>query len=203
MLLSIDTFSELFEICFFSENQLLTRQIYYKKQQFSDFIPYKLKQVKDELGLKYSDLTGVVVNVGPGSYTGVRIGVSIAKTIAYSLNIPIYAFISLDAIAYKYRFYEGGIYVIVNAGKNEAYVREYISNRFNIKPVSKLNLIKQSDIDLSLLEGKLVVLKNIKLDLKNAVFLKESVAYEGGLFAVKQGLRRDLHSIEPVYLRDL
>ena len=52
-----------------------------------------------QASLKYSDLHAVSVSSGPGSYTGLRIGVSAAKGFCYTLNIPLIAVPSLDALA--------------------------------------------------------------------------------------------------------
>lgn len=49
--------------------------------------------------LKYQDIKKIIVVNGPGSFTGIRVGVTIAKTIAWSLNIPIIAISSLTAMA--------------------------------------------------------------------------------------------------------
>ena len=51
-----------------------------------------------EHNLSPSALTGLVVNKGPGSYTGLRIGVSAAKAIAYTANLPLYGLSGLDAL---------------------------------------------------------------------------------------------------------
>lgn len=48
--------------------------------------------------LNVNDIKKIYVNIGPGSFTGVRIGVTLAKTIAYSLNIPIVGVSSLDIL---------------------------------------------------------------------------------------------------------
>ncbi|NPA51349.1 MAG: tRNA (adenosine(37)-N6)-threonylcarbamoyltransferase complex dimerization subunit type 1 TsaB [Aquificae bacterium] len=203
MYLAIDTFSEIFEICIFTENQLLTRVMYSKSRQFSDFIPYKLKQLQEELDFDFDNLSGVIVDKGPGSYTGVRVGVSIAKMIAYSVGIPIYAFVSLDAIAYKYRVYKGYISVVVNAGKGEVYYRDYVSNGFWIEPNSDLKLIPQNKVGTFLSQDRLVILKNVDIDFDNVVHLKESVGFEGGIFSLKNDLIEDIHKLEPIYLRGL
>ncbi len=49
----------------------------------------KIAGLYKNTGKTYKDTTGVMVNTGPGSFTGLRIGISIANTMAYSLNIPI------------------------------------------------------------------------------------------------------------------
>lgn len=205
MYLAIDTFSDVAGLSIFNQNQILTTQMFYKKKQFSDFLPYKLETIKKELDFNFKALEGVIVNKGPGSYTGIRVGITIAKTIAYSLNIPIYAFISLDAIAYKFRTFNGKIHVVINAGKGEAYIRSYTVKNFEIFPETNLHLVKQSEIYLEESEKSLIVYKNINCfkDYKNSIELKESVAYEGGMYAIENNLKEDTYKLEPVYLRGL
>ena len=48
-----------------------------------------IKELLDEHGMKLQDLEGVEVNAGPGSFTGVRVGVSIANAFAFGLGIPV------------------------------------------------------------------------------------------------------------------
>jgi len=107
MYLAIDTFSEILGIAVFDKLHLIVLQEYYRRKPFSEFLIPKLEQILNELSLSIEELEGVIVNRGPGSYTGIRVGVTVAKTLAYSLNIPIYAFRTNDAIAYKYRFFKG------------------------------------------------------------------------------------------------
>lgn len=53
------------------------------------------------VGVTVRDLTGIAVATGPGSFSGVRIGLSAAKTMAYALQIPLWGVPSLDALAYS------------------------------------------------------------------------------------------------------
>lgn len=63
-----------------------------------NLLPY-IDNAMKEAGRKLEELNGVVVSIGPGSYTGLRIGVSTAKGIAYSLQIPVIAVSTLESIA--------------------------------------------------------------------------------------------------------
>ncbi len=56
-----------------------------KSQQLIPFIEEKLS----DKNISFSDLSEISVNIGPGSFTGIRIGVSVAQTLAWSLQIPL------------------------------------------------------------------------------------------------------------------
>ena len=67
-------------------------------QRQSEMMVTEVDNILKRNNLKKEDLDAVVVGMGPGSYTGVRIGVTIAKTIAYALKIKIYAKSSLSLL---------------------------------------------------------------------------------------------------------
>nr|NNM89613.1 tRNA (adenosine(37)-N6)-threonylcarbamoyltransferase complex dimerization subunit type 1 TsaB [Bacilli bacterium] len=73
------------------------------------------------------DIQGVAVGTGPGSYTGVRIGVTAAKAFSYALEIPLFGFSSLEASAQRYACHDGHLLVSWNARRNEAYSGMFFS----------------------------------------------------------------------------
>jgi tRNA threonylcarbamoyladenosine biosynthesis protein TsaB len=79
----------------------------------------------NDCDLTPQDLSKIVVAKGPGSYTGVRIGVTIAKTLAWSLNIPISAVSSLEALAANGRHFDGLISPIFDARRGQVYTGLY------------------------------------------------------------------------------
>ena len=69
----------------------------------SEKITTFIKEVLDERGIGYSQLDAVAVSKGPGSYTGLRIGVSTAKGVCYAAGLPLMAVDTLHAMAYGMR----------------------------------------------------------------------------------------------------
>ncbi|MBE0466552.1 MAG: tRNA (adenosine(37)-N6)-threonylcarbamoyltransferase complex dimerization subunit type 1 TsaB [Candidatus Desulforudis sp.] len=83
-----------------------------------------IEGVLDEAGLLMPELAGVAVTSGPGSFTGLRIGLTVAKTLAQVLNIPVAGIPSLEALAYPLCG-AGSVWVLVPARKDEVYAALY------------------------------------------------------------------------------
>ncbi|HHV61772.1 MAG TPA: tRNA (adenosine(37)-N6)-threonylcarbamoyltransferase complex dimerization subunit type 1 TsaB [Firmicutes bacterium] len=79
----------------------------------------------DDLGLKLRDIEGVGVGLGPGSFTGVRIAVTMAKTLSYMLKIPLAGVLTLDALAHGLAFWPGMICPMIAARRRQVYTASY------------------------------------------------------------------------------
>ena len=93
--LFIDTHDELITVSFVLGNDVFTKEII--SESHSTHLLPLIDEMLKEKNIKLNDLNKIVVVNGPGSFTGIRIGVTVAKTISYSLNIPIYTISSLKA----------------------------------------------------------------------------------------------------------
>lgn len=80
-----------------------------------------IEEVLHKAGITFKDLTAVAVSMGPGSYTGLRIGVSAAKGLCYALNIPLLAIETLELLARKITVGEGIIIPMIDARRMEVY----------------------------------------------------------------------------------
>jgi tRNA threonylcarbamoyladenosine biosynthesis protein TsaB len=78
-------------------------------------------------GLEVSALTGIAVSQGPGSFTGLRIGMSLGKGLAYALEVPIVGIPTLDVLAYAQRHQALPICAVVRAGRGRICVGLYRS----------------------------------------------------------------------------
>lgn len=80
-----------------------------------------IEEIIREAGIQLKDLAAVAVSQGPGSYTGLRIGVSAAKGLCYALNIPLIAVDTLQALASKAKVADGLIVPMIDARRMEVY----------------------------------------------------------------------------------
>ena len=100
-----------------------------------------IEQILHESGRSIKELAGIAVSMGPGSYTGLRIGVSTAKGLCYGLDIPLVAVNTLDALFAGYReqfdLQEKEAYIpMLDARRMEVYAAVYDHNGELIKPTS-------------------------------------------------------------------
>ena len=93
-----------------------------------------ISQVVAESGLEISEITDVVVGVGPGPFTGLRVGLVTAGVFAHARNLPIHGICSLDAIAFDYA---KPCVVVTDARRKELYWARYEGNRRGEPQVSK------------------------------------------------------------------
>ncbi len=93
-----------------------------------------ISQVVADSGLEISEITDVVVGVGPGPFTGLRVGLVTAAVFAHARNIPIHGICSLDAIAFDYA---KPCVVVTDARRKELYWARYEDKRIGEPQVSK------------------------------------------------------------------
>lgn len=106
----------------------LTRQ-WQREKTHSEWITATLNDLLNEARISTSDIRKLIVSVGPGSFTGLRVGVNLAKTLAYSHpEIKLFAISSLRVLAEGGRNQNLPILVAMNAFKNLMYVARYQKN---------------------------------------------------------------------------
>ena len=110
-----------------------------------------LKQV----GKTVNDITNLAVAEGPGSFTGVRIGVAAAKGFAWGREIPCFGISTLEAMAVSLGAYEGHICACMDARRNQVYNALFYVNHGAVERVSEDRAIALSDLktDLEHIDG--------------------------------------------------
>ncbi|WP_201717025.1 tRNA (adenosine(37)-N6)-threonylcarbamoyltransferase complex dimerization subunit type 1 TsaB [Rossellomorea arthrocnemi] len=124
-ILSIDTSNYPFGVALIEEDKVIGEYITYIKKNHSVRAMPAIEQLLKDCGIEAKELTKIVVANGPGSYTGVRIGVTLAKTLAWSLNIPLIPVSSLATLASSGRYFSGAIVPIFDARRGQVYTGLY------------------------------------------------------------------------------
>jgi tRNA threonylcarbamoyladenosine biosynthesis protein TsaB len=83
------------------------------------------QMIKVRAGLTLGDIDGFIAAKGPGSFTGLRIGISVIRGLAYSFSKPCAGISSLDGIAYGFNFSPAPVSVMMDAKRNEVYTALY------------------------------------------------------------------------------
>ncbi|HSE29235.1 MAG TPA: tRNA (adenosine(37)-N6)-threonylcarbamoyltransferase complex dimerization subunit type 1 TsaB [Candidatus Saccharimonadales bacterium] len=89
MILTIKTDSPTAELTIFSNGKRTDEYIWEANRELARDLLKKIQELLRKNNADFNDLTGLVVYSGPGSFTGLRIGLTVANTIAYGQNIPI------------------------------------------------------------------------------------------------------------------
>jgi tRNA threonylcarbamoyladenosine biosynthesis protein TsaB len=107
-----------------------------------------LSDVLKEARLSFEDVDGIVVGKGPGSYTGLRIGVSAAKGLCFALDLPLIALETLSILAQSVRISKGCIVPMLDARRWEVYCAVFDPAHTQISDTEALVLDANSFADL-------------------------------------------------------
>lgn len=195
--LYIDTSSNYLYSGIVSENSIL-REIKreYQKDLSKEALP-KIIELFEKTNLTPKDIDKIIVVTGPGSFTGIRIGVTIAKTIAWSLNIPIISISGLTAMAISSR---SNTYKmpLIDARRGYVYGAIYDKDNNPIIEDSHIELKKLLDKTKSLDKVVTITNDNITIDLSKENYdpdILKIVNY----FKNEEGISP--HLVNPIYLK--
>ncbi|MES2485632.1 MAG: tRNA (adenosine(37)-N6)-threonylcarbamoyltransferase complex dimerization subunit type 1 TsaB [Bacteroidota bacterium] len=122
LILNIETATKNCSVCIAKDGATLAiREYAGEGYAHAEKLHVFIEEVLKETGKIYNDIKAVAVSMGPGSYTGLRIGVSAAKGLCYALGVPLIAVDTLEILAHKITVEEGVIIPMIDARRMEAY----------------------------------------------------------------------------------
>jgi tRNA threonylcarbamoyladenosine biosynthesis protein TsaB len=170
-----------------------------------------MEAILKECNIGFSDLSAIAVSQGPGSYTGLRIGVSAAKGLCYSLNIPLIAVDTLQTLSQRLTIENGLIIPMLDARRMECYTAIFNTKYEKVREI-KAEVIDENsfaDIDetIHLIGDGAIKCKEVLTHLK-FIFHEDiefpsanemcEIAYE----KYKKSDTVDVAYFEPFYLKD-
>lgn len=126
MLLAIDTATQVMSLALHDGFSLRAEQTWYTSNNHTAELAPAVRALLAHSDLAMTDLTALAVSIGPGSYTGLRIGVSLAKGMAAALKLPLVGVTTLDTLAAGQLYYQGSALIVaVEAGRGRVIAATY------------------------------------------------------------------------------
>jgi len=158
--LLIDTHDTKVVFVLYKDGNIICKNELESNMRHSEIAMPSLVAILSDNNIKPKDLGEILVNIGPGSFTGVRIGVVIAKTMAYLLNIPIKTINSLEMLLFSNDSIIPGVYVTEE--KNGYFVAEYDSLG---KVIDEIKYVDSDDFENVYKDED--VIRDVNLDYEN------------------------------------
>lgn len=216
-LLLIETATPVCSVALAREDEILMELHSDEPNAHSSQLSPFIGQLFDWCGLVPAQLDAVCVSSGPGSYTGLRIGVSTAKGFCYALDRPLLAVPTLQGMAAQYYTqnpeYKGMVCPMIDARRMECYTAVFASPVEELKPVSA-DIITEGIYDQWLNRGEVTFVgdgaektRPILSVHPHAHYSSDFVHSSTGLLTValekmKAGHYEDVAYFEPYYLKD-
>ena len=135
IVLSIDSSSKVATVAILKDDVLLGEYILNDKREHSVILVPLIENLLKECNLTIDDIDGYVVSKGPGSFTGLRIGMATIKGMSFGNNKPYISISSLDALAYNLISFNGIICPIMDALRENVYTALYKNNNDNLEKI--------------------------------------------------------------------
>jgi len=161
----MDTSNQVLGVSLMRDGQILGEVMTNLTKNHSVRLMPAIDKLMNEVSLKPEQLDKIVVAKGPGSYTGVRIGISTAKTMAWALNIPVIGVSSLEVLAYQGRLHNGYICPFFDARRGLVFTGLYQWKSNKLEVISEEKNVPMED-----------VLKQLTTEEKEVLFISPDIA---------------------------
>ena len=207
-ILAFDTSTEKFSISILKNNKIVLNLSKIINKTYSKFLIPILKKSLEKSKLDVKEINYILISLGPGSFTGVRIGIAAAKGLGMPHKINISGFNNMDILAYSINdnIKEKRIVTIIKSKKSDYYFQVFNSKKKPIKKISffsinnlpsfffKKNIVFSGDLDIELIK-EIKKKKNIfvyKRKISNASLLINLIKKKQHINTIK--------SLNPLYV---
>ncbi|MGZ3863504.1 MAG: tRNA (adenosine(37)-N6)-threonylcarbamoyltransferase complex dimerization subunit type 1 TsaB [Bacteroidia bacterium] len=215
-ILCIETSTTVCSVCVAAEGKVLASREVNNGYTHAENLHVFIGDILNEAGLAFSQLSAVAVSKGPGSYTGLRIGVSAAKGLCYALNIPLIGVDTLQsmALAIATKRKEDIYYCpMLDARRMEVYCAVYNDKGEEVIPVSAKvldeNSIRAFDLDkpVCFFGDGMPKAKPLLQGIKGALFIEDVMPSSVSMVPIattklRLNSKENVALFEPFYLKE-
>ncbi|QRN84691.1 tRNA (adenosine(37)-N6)-threonylcarbamoyltransferase complex dimerization subunit type 1 TsaB [Clostridia bacterium] len=160
--LSIESATNVASVALCEEGMVLSERFLNIKKNHSEKLLPMIDGMLSDAEVSEKEIGLVAVSIGPGSFTGLRIGMSTAKGLAYGWDLPLKGVNTLDSMACRLRGDMGTVVPLINARRKEAYGGFFLKGEEHIG-------------DYFVLDAKSIAKRMEELDLKDPIFIGDGV----------------------------
>ncbi|PJJ84160.1 tRNA (adenosine(37)-N6)-threonylcarbamoyltransferase complex dimerization subunit type 1 TsaB [Mucilaginibacter auburnensis] len=217
MILQIETATTVCSVALANRGELIAVKEVNERNVHAEVITVFIDELLNKAGIKYGELDAIAVSSGPGSYTGLRIGVSTAKGLCYALSKPLIAVETLEAMASGFaaegNYTDALMCPMIDARRMEVYTALFDAAGNTIKPTAA-EIIDEHSFTTELQQNKIVFFgdgaakcRRILSQSSNAVIVEDfynSAAHltQKAYQKYQAGQFEDVAYFEPFYLKD-
>ena len=216
-ILAFDTTNSTLSVALLEDQKILSKNTIFESGKQSELLIPEIEKILTENNIWYQELDLIAATNGPGSFTGVRIGLTVAKSLKIATNKPLILINALEAIAFKHhlnrpfdklRVKEGEekgqiIFVAIDAKMDEFFIASFESRNGKLEPILESQLIKQEDIKNFLPKENHLLCGSAKNIISQNETPHEEIveADTVGLLALEKFNRKDERDDDALYLR--
>jgi universal bacterial protein yeaZ len=146
-ILSIDTSTSSLSVCITDDDEVIGEINLNNGLVHSTTLMPAIENLFTVLNFDKSELSHIAVTVGPGSFTGIRIGVATANAFSLALNIPVISVSSLDAMSMNFISYEGTVITTIDAQRDTYYVGVYRARDSKIEKIIENTIMTDEELE--------------------------------------------------------
>lgn len=199
--LYLDTGGRIATIALFRDSELLIAKENHEPKNHNTILHRTIQENLEEHGYTLKSLSEVWVMNGPGSYTGLRTGLSVAKGLCYALDIPLFLINRFDGLYHSQ--YQTDVTVLFHARANEYFYGSYLDG----KPDGEYRVVTDVDLHENLLKLGRTVLSDEILDIPGleVEVVKPDLHLLGGCISghLKKTFQAELMNSEPFYYKNV
>ena len=214
-ILSLETSSKICSVAIHENGVMLAGAEVHTMYSHGSKLAPLIEDVKNLTGIDWNDISAIAISSGPGSYTGLRIGVATAKGLCYSLGIPLIAINTLDLLAFQMRNLVSSntlLCPMIDARRMEVYCKVVDKELNEIVPVQS-SIITEDSFKEILSDQTVVFFGDGAMKCQAVIRSNRALFVEGinamasqlGVIANEKFIEaqfEDLVSFEPFYLKE-